>query len=201
MANTSAPFGFQLAGTLDGTVGSLGQQTRLIANGYTTPIYSGDPVVSKDTGYIQVLVAGSATPAAGIFAGCTYLNTSLGRTVWSPSWPGSGATGDVTAYVITNTNATFLVQATTTAGQTAVPITIADIGNNIDIAIGTGNTTTGQSGASVNTYTIGTTNTLPFRIVSLVTSPPGAPGTDATSAYNRVIVAFNNQDFKQLTGV
>ncbi len=200
MANTSAPFGFQLAGILDGTTGSLGQQTRLIANANNTAIYSGDPVVSLSTGYITKMTAGSAVPVAGIFAGCTYLNTSLGRTVWSPSWPGSGATGDITAYVVTNTNATWLVQATTSSG-TAVPITIADIGANIDVVIGSGNTQTGQSTSSVDTYTIGTTNTLPFRIIGLVTSPPGAPGTDVTTAYNRVIVAYNNQDFKNLTGV
>jgi len=200
MANTSAPFGFQLAGILDGTTGSLGQQTRLIANGNTSAIYSGDPVVSLNTGYITKMTAGSAVPAAGIFIGCTYLNTSLGRTVWSPSWPGSGATGDITAYVVTNPNATFVVQATTSSG-TAVPVTTADIGANIDVVMGSGNTTTGQSTSSVDTYTINTTNTLPFRIIGLVTSPPGAPGTDATTAYNRVLVTFNNQDYKQLTGV
>jgi hypothetical protein len=200
MANTSAPFGFQLAGILDGTVGSLGQQTRLIASNNSSSIFSGDPVVSLSTGYITKMTAGSAVQCAGVFAGCTYLNTSLSRTVWSPSWPGSGATGDVTAYVISNPNATFLVQATTSSGS-AVPITTADINNNIDVAMGAGNATTGQSTSSVDTYTIATTNTLPFRIVSLVTSPPGAPGTDATTAYNRVVVTFNNQDFKSLTGI
>lgn len=200
MANTSAPFGFQLAGILDGTTGSLGQQTRLIANGNTSSIFSGDPVVSLSTGYITKMTAGSAVQCAGIFAGCTYLNTSLGRTVWAPSWNGSGATGDVTAYVITNPNATFLVQATTSSG-TAVPVTIADINANVDVVMGAGNTTTGQSTSSIDTYTINTTNTLPFRIIGLVTAPPGAPGTDATSAYNRVLVTFNNQDFKSLTGI
>jgi hypothetical protein len=33
---------------------------------------------------------------------------------------------------------------------------------------------------------------LPFRIVGLVENPPGSNGTDITTEYNRVIVAFNN---------
>jgi hypothetical protein len=42
--------------------------------------------------------------------------------------------------------------------------------------------------------------TEPFRIVSLVTQPPGSNGTDA-GAYNYVIVAFNNVSTKSLVGI
>ena len=63
----------------------------------------------------------------------------------------------------------------------------------------TGSTVTGQSGMSLSTPT--TTVTLPFKVVNVVTSPPGAPGTDLTAAYNNVIVAFNNQQYKALLGV
>ena len=142
MANTAAPFGFQLAGFLDGRTGSLGQQTRLIANADSTAVYSGDPVTSLSTGYVTRSTAGT-TQIAGIFIGCTYLNTSLGRTVWSPSWPGSGATGDITAYVVTDPQAVFKVQA----GGSTTAIGIADINANINFALGSPNTTSGQSGA------------------------------------------------------
>jgi len=40
--------------------------------------------------------------------------------------------------------------------------------------------------------------TLPLKIVSLVTAPPGVNGTDQTTAYNNVLVTFNNQIFKSL---
>jgi len=196
MANTNAPFGFQLAGFLDGRTGSLGQQTRLIANADTTAVYSGDPVTSLNTGYVTRSTAGT-TQIAGIFIGCTYLNTALGRTVWSPSWPGSGATGDVTAYVVTDPQAVFKVQA----GGSATAIGLADINANANFALGTANTTSGQSGAYLDQTTINpATTTLPFRIIGLVTAPPGAPGTDTSSGYNYVYVAFNFQDFRVTTG-
>ena len=196
MANTAAPFGFQLAGFLDGRTGSLGQQTRLIANADSTAVYSGDPVTSLSTGYVTRSTAGT-TQIAGIFIGCTYLNTSLGRTVWSPSWPGSGATGDITAYVVTDPQAVFKVQA----GGSSTAIGIADINANINFALGSPNTTSGQSGAYADQTTINpATTTLPFRIIGLVTAPPGAPGTDTTSGYNNIYVAFNFQDFRVTTG-
>ena len=43
------------------------------------------------------------------------------------------------------------------------------------------------------------TATLPFRVVGLVTDPPGSAGT-ASGAYNWVVVAFNNVSTKTLTG-
>ena len=134
MANTAAPFGFQLAGFLDGRNGSLGQQTRLIANADSNAVYSGDPVTSLSTGYVTRSTAGS-TQIAGIFIGCTYLNTSLGRTVWSPSWPGSGATGDITAYVVTDPQAVSKVRA----GGSTTAIGLADINANINFALGSPN--------------------------------------------------------------
>lgn len=196
MANTNAPFGFQLAGFLDGRTGSLGQQTRLIANADTNAVYSGDPVTSLSTGYVTRSTAG-ATQIAGIFIGCTYLNTALGRTVWSPSWPGSGATGDVTAYVVSDPQAVFKVQA----GGSTTAIGLADINANVNFALGTPNTTSGQSGAYADQTTIAAaTTTLPFRIIGLITAPPGAPGTDTTSGYNYIYVSFNFQDFRVTTG-
>ena len=51
--------------------------------------------------------------------------------------------------------------------------------------------TTGISGAYLNS--VGTTVTFPFIVVDLVTFPPGANGADPTTAYNWVVVGFNNQ--------
>jgi hypothetical protein len=41
---------------------------------------------------------------------------------------------------------------------------------------------------------------MPFKVVALVTDPPGANGTES-GAYQKAIVAFNNVSTKQLTGV
>jgi len=182
MANTNAPFGFrQYAG--NGSAPTYEQNTRKIASNNTTAIFFGDAVIPLNTGYIAQATA-STVQLAGIFAGCKYTSTSQKRTVWSNYWPGSDATGDVEAYVIDDPNAKFVVQA----GASAV--TFADIGANIQLNVGTGNTATGISGMFVESPA--GTATLPFKVVGLVESPPGANGTDATSAYNLVIVQFNN---------
>lgn len=182
MANTNAPFGFrQYSGT--GSAPTYEQNVRKIASNNTTAIFFGDAVIPLSTGYIAQATA-STVQLAGIFAGCKYVSTSQKRTVWSNYWPGSDANGDVEAYVIDDPNAKFLVQAGASA------ITFADIGNNIQLNVGTGNTATGISGMYVETPA--STITLPFKIVGLVEAPPGANGTDAASAYNQIIVQFNN---------
>lgn len=185
MANTAAPFGFrQYKGT--GSSPTYEQVEMLIASGNATPIYFGDavvPVTGSATGYIKQATA-STVALAGIFVGCKYLSTSQKRTVWSNYWPGSDATGDVTAYVVNDPNAQFLVQAgATVVGQSKV-------GQNIQLNVGTGNTANGLSGMYVETPA--TTATLPFRVVAVVTDPPGQNGTDATTGYNFVVVQFNN---------
>ena len=188
MSNANAPFGFrQYSGT--GSAPTYEQNVRYIASSNTTAIYFGDAVIPLTTGYIGQATA-STVRMEGIFAGCKYVSTSQKRTVWSNYWPGSDATGDVEAYIIDDPNAKFLVQSSDSGGTAAV--TFAKIGEYINLAVGTGNTATGISGMTVNVATLNTTVTLPFRIVGLVTSPPGADGTDTATEYNQVIVAFNN---------
>lgn len=197
MANSNTPFGFsQARGT--GSAPTFEQVPALIASNNSTAIYYGDPVVALNTGYIAQASSNSAANGiAGIFVGCQYLSVSQKRTVWSNYWPGSDANGDVTAYIVNDPNAQFQVQA----GGSTTAIGVADIGANIGFGIGTGNTANGLSGAFADQTTINTTNTLPFRIVGLVTFPPGGPGTDTTSGYNRIVVAFNNVATKQLTAI
>jgi hypothetical protein len=192
MANTNAPFGFrQYSGT--GSAPTYEQVVMYIASANTTDIFFGDPVVPLNTGYITQATSNSVQ-IAGIFVGCKYLSTSQKRTVWSNYWPGSDASSVVEAYVVNDPNAKFVAQSDATG------IAFADINANIGFAIGSGNTATGISGASLDTSTLNTTNTLPFRVVGLVTQPPGSFGTEA-GAYNWAVVAFNNVSTKQLTGI
>jgi len=192
MANTNAPFGFrQYSGT--GSAPTYEQVAMTIASNNTTAIYFGDPVVPLNTGYIAQ-ASSNSVQIAGIFVGCKYLSTSQKRTVWSNYWPGSDANGNVEAYVVNDQNAKFVAQSDATG------VAFADINANIGFAIGTSNSATGISGAYLDTSTLNTTNTLPFRVVSLVSAPPGSNGTDS-GAYNYAVVAFNNVSTKQLTGI
>jgi hypothetical protein len=184
MANLNTPFGFtQYRGT--GSTPTYEQVTARIDPTNVTPIYSGDAVsfVSPANGYIKQATAGTA-PIAGIFVGCKYLSVSAKNTVWRNYWPGSDANGDVEAYVINDPNAQWMVQAGATV------IDQSKIGQNVQLNAGVGNPFNGLSGMFVENPAA--TATLPFRIVGLVRNPPGANGTDITSAYNKVIVAFNN---------
>jgi len=188
MANTNTPFGFrQVKGT--GSVPTYELSTRKIASNNSTAIFFGDAVIPLTTGYIGQATA-STVRMEGIFYGCKYLSTSQKRVVWSNYWPGADATGDVTAYICDDPNAQFIVQSSDASGTS--PIAFANVGEYINIAVGTGNTANGISGMTVDQDTLGTTVTLPFRIVGLVEDPPGVNGTDITTEYNQVIVAFNN---------
>ena len=182
MANTNAPFGFRQYRGL-GSAPTYEQSVRLVKSDNTTAIYFGDPVTNLNTGYITRATAGTAQ-ISGIFAGCKYVSTSQKRTTWSNYWPGADAASDVEAYIIDDPNAQFLVQS----GGTAIGL--ADMGLYVQFNLGTGNAATGISGAFVESPAV--TATLPFRLIGFDVDPPGSSGTDIASAYNYVIVGFNN---------
>lgn len=197
MANTNAPFGFrQYQGT--GSAPTY-EQVAVSISASANAIYFGDPVTPDANGLIvrSSSSAGTAdTQIAGVFIGCTYLSTAQKRVVWSNYFPGSGdpVADSVTGFIVNDPNAKFLVQTDATgAAQT-------NVNNTVGFDIGSGNATSGISGAFLNIATAGTDNTQPFRIVSLVTNPPGGAGT-AAGAYNYVVVAFNNVSTKSLVGI
>lgn len=189
MSNTNAPFGFSPSGAVSGSP-NFKLSKRLIASTYATPIYFGDPIMAvqnSDTGYVIQYAAGTQQ-TAGIFRGCVYTSVSQGRTVRSNYWPGSDANGDVTAYVIDDPYAEFVVQA----GGTAIGVTNLNL--NATVGYGTPSTYTGISAAYLTSPAA--TSTLPFIIKGFVQDPTGVNGTDITTAYNWVIVGFNFQTFK-----
>jgi hypothetical protein len=214
MANTFNPFGFNQIGIADGTAANFALVTRALSSG-AGAIFRGDPVMMLSTGYIAQWSAGTAvSQLIGIFWGCTYNTTTGSGVTRSIYWPGSGAgaSGDVFAEIRPCIQGSgvpqFLVQ-TANSNTTATAFALTDIGQNIDVALGGGNTTTGYSTAYADQHTEGTTATLPFRIVGLwsggilnpiASAPYGGTGngSDLTTAYNYVIVQANNY---QQTGI
>jgi hypothetical protein len=194
MANTAAYNGFQqYSGT--GSAPTYEQVAVLISSSSTAAIYNGDPVNPDANGFIVRGVTSSSsgnTQIAGVFIGCKYLSVSQKRTVWSNYWPGADNSGNVEAYIINDPNAKFVAQF----GNVSVAQTYVNSG--VGFNIGTGNANNGLSGAFLET--LATDSTMPFKVVALVTDPPGANGTES-GAYQKAIVAFNNVSTKQLTGV
>ena len=195
MANTAAYNGFQqYSGT--GSAPTYEQVAVQIAYN-ASAIYYGDPVNPDANGYVVVGVTSSSsgnTQIAGVFVGCKYLSVSQKRTIWSNYWPGSdvASTSVVEGYIINDPNAKFVAQF----GNVSVDQSYVNSG--VGFNIGTGNANSGISGAYL--ATLATDNTMPFKVVALVTDPPGANGI-AAGAYQKAIVAFNNVSTKQLTGI
>lgn len=197
MANTFAPFGFsQYSGT--GSAPTYEQNVGFCAYN-TAAMYYGDPVFQNANGSIYPTTPGTGI-LAGVFVGCKYLSVSQKRTVWSNFWGAAdvASTNTVEVYVVNDPNAKFLAQV---GGSSSTGLATTDIGANVQFAYGTPNTMSGVSGAYIDiTVTPTTTATLPFKVVGLVTSPPGSNGTES-GAYNYAVVAFNNVSTKTLTGI
>jgi len=197
VANTQATFGFRHIGYTSGGAPDFQMATGTILSSNTTKIFRGDPVkFDPTTGFIQQ-GADNVSTLQGVFDGCMY--TPVGGTPqWSPFWPGA-AGQNATAYIINAPNALFLAAALNTS------LVTANIGENVGYAIGTGNTATGYSGATVDQSSLNTTNTLPFRVVAVCTTAGNfgvvGNGADPTTPYGWAVVTFNNVGYKQLTGL
>lgn len=195
--NINAANGFQEFGRNDGSSPTYGRDVRKVSSGDSGAIGFGDPVTSSTNGFITLATAGT-TQINGIFYGCEYLATAVGRVVWSPSWPGSGAGNDPICYIGSDPNTLYQVQSLSTA------IVFADIDANVQFTIGTPNAITGMSTSTVTQSSLNTTDTLPFRVVGLLSQylpANSAPGTDDASSYNRVIVRQNFNDRTSRTGI
>jgi hypothetical protein len=212
VANTLSPFGFAQVGVASGQpnfarAGS-GNPYHIKAS-FTTQIFYGDAVrmwVSGDSatgaaGYITPWVNGDGAGSAlkilvGIFLGCEYYSSAQRQNVKSNFWPGGDAAADGSAYVCDDPESLWMVQA----GDSGGAITQTSVGRTVDVlASPVGSTITSISGMTITTPA--TTVTNPFKVVNVITTPPTANGTDLTTPYNYVTVAFNNQEYKALLGV
>lgn len=206
MANVDAAYGLLPVTSATGAASNYEMRQVIIAYDNTTKIYRGDPVKQLNTGYVGQWTAGTAvSQLVGIFWGCEYLSSAQSKKVFSQYWPGtdvaSTAQTSIVGWVIPcnqGSTPTFRAQSDSTG------IAIADIGLNIDVALGTGSTITGASKAYLDVTTMNTTNTLPFRIVGLYGGVPGAGGFggiqpsstnpyggSSTGAYNWALVTAN----------
>lgn len=174
MANANNPFGLRPLTSMTGATGNFENIYIPIAYNDTTKIFTGDPVRRLNTGYgAQWTAASDVGNLAGIFVGVHYLSTSQGTIQWSQYWPGADVaiTAQPTLYAtllpVAGAGAPMFYAQTDSTGAA-----FADIGQNVDVALGTGSTINGGlSGCYVDMSTKNTTATLPFRIVGLYGSP------------------------------
>lgn len=192
MSNTNAPYGFKVIGRQDGVSPNYSRRKYPILYTYATAIAAGDLVkLNASTGNVERSAAG-VTLSLGVADEFEWYDTAGNTTRWSRYWPGpaSAASGTTYVWVIDDVNAEFEVQSSGTA------ITAANVGENIDI-VATAPTAVGLSQETVDQGTLGTTATLPFRIVGLGTSPTN----DNASSYNTVRVKGNAWNLNSTTGI
>jgi len=207
LANVPAPFGFRQLRRLDGGAPTAGFETVVIASSDPNLYFTGDPIATSTTGPYVTLPASGTQQIRGIFMGCEYYNASVNRIVFSPYFPGSVATtsgtNDVKGWCCTDTEMLYIAQCSTVATLSA-----SQIGLNIGFTAAVsslGNTLSGVSNVSLNPSSgvVVTGSSLPFRIYDFYSNyaPPGVNGTDNTSAGNILVVAPNNFDRSNLTGI
>lgn len=160
-------------------------------------IFTGDPVTFDGLGGIKIGVTGAAV--LGVFQGVIY-TSSTGEQTYRPYWVGGTVlfpNSTAIASVIDDPAVEFNIQAGTSAAPPAAgSIAQTNIGDNVNFLIGTGSTSTGQSGAFLDMTTAGAGTTLNCKIVRLT----AIPGNVYALAFNNAIVTFNNHILKGGTG-
>ena len=195
MANTNGAFGLRPIGKVGQNTNSTGATEYRIAAGNTNAIYQGSPVIPLAAGVIDIVgsAEGGTVGLLGVFAGCEYVSSTTGETIFSNSWPGSGADTDfpVKAFVYDDPMQQFVVATSNVvaAANTEAEVRAALFAN-ANMALATGGTAaTGLSTGSLDLNTIATTNTLNLRIMGIQNDPDNS---DFTVAGIPVIVRLNN---------
>lgn len=178
MANVDAPFGFRPVQKVGGGVSNQGQTEYAIANGESSAIFQGDPVLLANTGSVQVASSAGDT-IVGIFNGCFYTDPTTQKPTFSNYYPGNVAASDIVANIIDDPNQLFEVQANGT-------ITAANVGENAETSYTAGSTKSGISKAEVNTFASNASST--WIIVGLSKDPDN----DDTSAANGNLIVKPN---------
>ena len=166
-----------------------------IASGYATSIFNGDAVKLVTGGTVERDTFDAAMTPIGVFVGCSFTDPSTEQKTFKQYYPASTVASDIEAYVVDATDVLFKA-AVVSSGTTIGDLAITDIGANVAGVDNTGSTITGNSKCAISD-TSATTNTLPFRIVSLVEETKNSSG-----GYTEALVKWNaGHQFNNTTGV
>lgn len=165
---------------------------------YNTALFNGDVVMIGSSGTIIKGTLDTDTSAVagiiGVFVGCSYTNPATKQKVFQQYWPGyaSGVT-DAVAIVVDDPDTLFkVVSVGSTAdgtGLVVAPVQQTVLGNNVQLVLNTGDTTTGDSRVGVYWDSGNPTQTYGFRIVDLV--PDTSYVSSGNIVFPEVIVKFN----------
>ena len=192
MANIDSIFGFRPVKGQGAGYTAVGSNEYVIANGESSAIYQGDPVVLNANGSISV---GSSAGAEliGIFNGCFYDDPTTKKPTFSNYYPGGVAQDNMKAFIFDDPNMLFEVKVDDTNGGQA------QVGSNANIATySAGSSNDGVSNVALDGSSFATSSAANFRVVSLSTDPDNS---DYAAANASIIVKINLHSLTDTTGV
>ena len=191
MANVAEKFGLRPYRKLDGTP-LVGAQNRYsIASNHTTAIFQGDLVIPLTAGTIDRHTANNSTAVLGVFNGCFYTDPTTQKPTFRNSYPGAIVASDITAFVVDDPDAVFLMDADATFAQ-------ADLFRNYSVTTGSGNTTTGISEVQLDVSVSGTNASFIIQAIDISQDPDNS---DTGSANANILVRINKHFYRNGTGV
>ena len=191
MANVAEKFGLRPYRKLDGTPLVGAQNRYTIASGHTTAIFQGDMVIPLASGNIDRHTAGNGTAILGVFNGCFYTDPTTQKPTYKNYYPGGVAASDITAFVVDDPDAVFLVDSDST-------FTRANLFSNYDVTNTTGVTQTGISKCQLDHSSGDTTNTLPIQAIDISQDPDNS---DTSTSNANILVRINNHFYRSGTGL
>jgi len=191
MANQLEKFGLRPYRKLDGTPLVGAQNRYTIASGHTTAIFQGDMVIPLTSGNIDRHTAGNATAIVGVFNGCFYTDPTTQKPTYKNYYPGGVAASDITAFVVDDPDAVFLMDADES-------FTRADLYTNYSVTNVTGVTQTGISKVQLDVSATGTASTFAVQAIDISQDPDNS---DVTVSNANILVRINNHFFRSGTGI
>jgi hypothetical protein len=195
MANQSTAYGLRPIGLVGSAANSTGVTQYEIASNNTNAIFQYGIVVPLAGGVIDFAGAtdGGTTQALGVLMGIEYQDSVQKKPVFLNYWPGSGSVSvdtnfPVKAFVADDPNQLFKVASDATLTNRATALATVFANASLGTSARTGSTNTGSSDSALSVSSVGTTATLPLRIVGILDD---AANSDYTAAGIPLIVRLN----------
>jgi len=191
MANKTELYGLRPVRQLNGSPFINAQNRYRIAADYGTSIYQGDLVEPQADGTIAKHSGGTSGQVVGVFNGCFYTDPTTQKPTYSNYYPGGVAASDITAFVVDDPDAVFLVDA-----DSAFPR--SSLYTNYSVTNTTGVTQTGLSKVQLDVSTASTNATFAVQAIDISQDPDNS---DTTTDNANILVRINNHFYRSGTGV
>jgi|TARA_R110001583_G_scaffold24131_1_gene88331 hypothetical protein len=191
MANVSEKFGLRPYRKLDGTPLVGAQNRYTIASNYGTAIFQGDLVQPTAAGNIERHTANTSDAVVGVFNGVFYTDPTTQKPTYKNFYPGSIVASDITAFVVDDPDAVFLMDADEA-------FTRANLFANYSVSNTTGVTQTGISKVQLDVSATGTAATFAVQAIDISQDPENS---DTGTSNANILVRINNHFFRSGTGI